>query len=49
MNASSTTAASSTGVEWRAVADTVSVTGPPDGAALRRCRELGATVAATLM
>ncbi|QFZ23285.1 flavodoxin family protein [Saccharothrix syringae] len=36
------------GLRWRPVADTLVLTGPPDAAALRRCWELGATVAATL-
>lgn len=38
-----------TGLGWRAVAEPLSTSGAPDGAALRRCRELGATVAATVM
>jgi multimeric flavodoxin WrbA len=37
-----------TGLGWRPVADTLSLTGAPDGDARERCRELGATVAATL-
>ncbi|MBB5955071.1 multimeric flavodoxin WrbA [Saccharothrix tamanrassetensis] len=37
------------GLGWRAVAEPVSVSGGPDKAALEACRELGATVAATLM
>ncbi|MFJ6675290.1 flavodoxin family protein [Actinosynnema sp. NPDC091369] len=36
------------GLGWRAVAGTVALTGAPDGDARARCRELGATVAATL-
>ena len=37
------------GLSWRAVAAPVTVTGPPDKAALDACRELGATLAATLL
>ncbi|MFE9745045.1 flavodoxin family protein [Saccharothrix saharensis] len=36
------------GLQWRAVVETVALTGAPDGDARARCRELGATVAATL-
>lgn len=36
------------GFRWRAIADPVVVIGPPDDAALARCRELGATLAAGL-
>ncbi|NUT49918.1 MAG: flavodoxin family protein [Saccharothrix sp.] len=38
-----------TGLKWRAVAEPLSLTGAPDRAARDRCRELGATVAATLL
>jgi multimeric flavodoxin WrbA len=38
-----------TGLAWRPVAETLSLTGAPDGDARQRCRELGATVAATVM
>jgi hypothetical protein len=38
-----------TGLKWRAVAEPLSLTGAPDDAARRQCRELGATVAATVM
>ncbi|MEV8596026.1 flavodoxin family protein [Streptomyces sp. NPDC052012] len=38
-----------TGLGWRRAADTVTVTGAPDKAALERCWELGATLAAGLM
>lgn len=38
-----------TGLAWRPVAPTLSLTGAPDGDARERCRELGATVAATLL
>ncbi|MFT7836609.1 NAD(P)H-dependent oxidoreductase [Saccharothrix sp. BKS2] len=37
------------GLRWRPVADTLVLTGAPDAAAVLRCRELGATVAATLL
>jgi multimeric flavodoxin WrbA len=37
------------GLGWRRVAEPVVVLGGPDKAALERCWELGATVAATLM
>lgn len=37
------------GLAWRAVAAPVSITGTPDRQALDRCRELGGTLAATLM
>jgi multimeric flavodoxin WrbA len=37
------------GMSWKRVAEPVVVTGAPDKAALARCWELGATVAATLM
>ncbi|MCW2715940.1 MAG: flavodoxin [Frankiales bacterium] len=37
------------GLSWREVTDPVTVTGAPDRAALDRCRELGATVAANLL
>ena len=36
------------GLKWRAVVATVALSGAPDGDARARCRELGATVAATL-
>jgi hypothetical protein len=38
-----------TGLGWRRAADTVTVTGEPDRAAVERCWELGATLAAGLM
>jgi len=38
-----------TGLGWSRVAATVTVLGEPDKADLRACRELGATMAATLM
>ncbi|MFD1148160.1 flavodoxin family protein [Saccharothrix hoggarensis] len=38
-----------TGLRWQPVAAPLSLTGAPDKAALERCRELGATVAATVM
>ena len=38
-----------TGLRWRQAADHVKVIGAPDKAALERCWELGATVAATLL
>jgi multimeric flavodoxin WrbA len=38
-----------TGLSWRPVAAPVRVTGTPDKAALDTCRDLGATVAATLL
>lgn len=38
-----------TGLGWRPVAETLVLMGAPDAAARERCRELGATVAATLM
>lgn len=38
-----------TGLSWQKVAEPVSVTGQPGRPELERCRELGATVAATLM
>lgn len=38
-----------TGLKWRPVVETVCLTGAPDGDARERCRELGATVAATLL
>ena len=38
-----------TGLSWTPVATPVSVTGAPGRAALDACRELGATVAATLL
>jgi len=38
-----------TGLSWRQVAAPVSVTGPVDRDALEACRELGGTVAATLL
>ena len=37
-----------TGYRWKRIADPVIVVGPPDDAALDRCRELGATMAAGL-
>jgi NAD(P)H-dependent FMN reductase len=37
-----------TGYRWKAVADPLIVVGMPDAAALERCRELGATMAAGL-
>ncbi|MBJ6647789.1 flavodoxin family protein [Streptomyces sp. BSE7-9] len=37
-----------TGLGWRSAAETVTVTGEPDRAALERCWELGATIAAGL-
>jgi flavorubredoxin len=37
------------GLSWNKVAEPVSVTGSPGRAELAQCRELGATVAATLM
>ncbi|MCM3301858.1 flavodoxin family protein [Streptomyces pseudogriseolus] len=37
-----------TGLGWRAAAEAVTVTGEPDKAALERCWELGATLAAVL-
>jgi multimeric flavodoxin WrbA len=37
-----------TGYRWRAVAEPLIVVGAPDAEALRRCRELGATLAAGL-
>ncbi|MGA5162643.1 flavodoxin family protein [Streptomyces pseudogriseolus] len=37
-----------TGLGWRAAAEAVTVTGEPDKAALKRCWELGATLAAVL-
>jgi multimeric flavodoxin WrbA len=37
-----------TGLQWRLVAEPVSVVGEPDRDALDRCRELGGVVAATL-
>jgi flavorubredoxin len=37
------------GLSWNKVAEPVSVTGTPGRAELAQCRELGATVAATLM
>ena len=37
------------GLGWRQVAPAVEISGPPEKAGLRRCWELGATVAATLM
>lgn len=40
--------AATTGLRWRAVARPVTVIGEPDQGALAACRELGATVAATL-
>ena len=38
-----------TGLRWRQVAATVTVTGPVEQGALEACRELGATVAAHLL
>lgn len=38
-----------TGLKWRAVVEPLSLTGAPDNDARQRCRELGATVSATLM
>ena len=38
-----------TGLSWRRVAEPLLVTGPPDRAALDACRELGGTLAATLL
>jgi multimeric flavodoxin WrbA len=38
-----------TGLSWQAAAAPVTVTGAPDKAALEACRELGATLAATLL
>lgn len=38
-----------TGLSWKQAAAPVSVTGAPDKAALERCRELGAVLAATLL
>ena len=38
-----------TGLGWRRAADAVTVTGEPDKAAVERCWELGATLAAGLM
>ncbi|MEU3096845.1 flavodoxin family protein [Streptomyces sp. NPDC006967] len=38
-----------TGLGWRRAAEPVTVTGEPDRAAVERCRELGATLAAGLM
>jgi hypothetical protein len=37
-----------TGYGWQAIAEPVRVVGEPDGDALARCRELGATLAAGL-
>jgi multimeric flavodoxin WrbA len=37
-----------TGYRWKAIADPLVVLGMPDAAALERCRELGATMAAGL-
>lgn len=37
------------GLGWRRAADAVTVTGEPDKAAVERCWELGATLAAGLM
>ncbi|MEU4767926.1 NAD(P)H-dependent oxidoreductase [Actinosynnema sp. NPDC023794] len=38
-----------TGLKWRPVVETLSLTGAPGADARERCRELGATVAATLL
>jgi multimeric flavodoxin WrbA len=38
-----------TGYGWQAIAEPVRVVGEPDAAALAKCRELGATLAAGLM
>ena len=38
-----------TGLRWKAAAAPVALTGPPDRAALDACRELGGTLAATLL
>jgi NAD(P)H-dependent FMN reductase len=38
-----------TGLQWRQAQEPVSVIGDPDAAALDACRELGASLAATLM
>jgi NAD(P)H-dependent FMN reductase len=38
-----------TGLQWRRAQEPVSVIGHPDAAALDACRELGASLAATLM
>jgi NAD(P)H-dependent FMN reductase len=38
-----------TGLGWTAVAHPLELTGTPDAAALEACRDLGATVAATLL
>ncbi|WP_461122236.1 flavodoxin family protein [Saccharothrix stipae] len=38
-----------TGLKWRPVAATLTLTGAPDRDARERCRELGAAVAATLV
>lgn len=38
-----------TGYRWKAIADPVVVVGEPDAAALARCEELGATLAAGLV
>lgn len=38
-----------TGLEWRAAAEPVSVIGPVDALALEACTELGAVVAATVL
>ena len=38
-----------TGLSWKPVAAPLTVTGAPDRQALESCRELGATVAATLL
>ncbi|MFI5044479.1 MAG: flavodoxin family protein, partial [Acidimicrobiales bacterium] len=38
-----------TGLRWKQVHEPVSITGPPDRAALDACRELAATVAASLL
>jgi len=38
-----------TGLSWKPVAAAVTVTGAPDKQALEACRELGSTVAATLL
>jgi NAD(P)H-dependent FMN reductase len=41
--------AATTGLRWRAVAQPVTVIGEPDRRALEACRELGATVAVTVV
>jgi multimeric flavodoxin WrbA len=38
-----------TGLGWKPVAKPVTILGPPDAAAREACRELGGTVAATLL